>query len=198
MERELETEMGIKAGKRIRELRTQKGLTQEALALELGISRQAVAKWEAGQAAPSTANLVALAHLLNVPLEELTERKPEEARDIPEAAVCPRNQKEPEAVPEASGAVPAAPSRRSRPFPAWVWKGAVAAGALAVAVSVCLMAGEKAAFSAMETVIGGADGPTQIFITGQPLGPRLLLGLGFLLLGVGGLLAWRHRAGGKK
>ena len=68
-----------------------------------------VAKWEAGQAAPSTANLVALAHLLNVPLEELTEGKPEEARDIPEAAVCPRNQKEPEAVPEASGAVPAAP-----------------------------------------------------------------------------------------
>jgi LPXTG-motif cell wall-anchored protein len=198
MEREMETEMGIKAGKRIRELRTQKGLTQEALALELGISRQAVAKWEAGQTAPSTANLVALSRLLNVPLEKLTEGKPQAGGDIPEAENCPESPGEPKVVPETRGEVAADPSQGKGFLPAWAWKGAVAAGALAVAAAVCLMAGEKAALSLMGTVIGGADGPTQIFITGHSLGSRLLLWLGLLFLGAGGLLAWRRRAGGKK
>ena len=38
----------MKIGERIRQLRTEKKLSQEALAGELGISRQAVAKWESG------------------------------------------------------------------------------------------------------------------------------------------------------
>lgn len=35
-------------GEKIRQLRKEKGLTQDALAEALGISRQAVAKWESG------------------------------------------------------------------------------------------------------------------------------------------------------
>ena len=59
-------------GRRIQQLRTERHLSQEALAAELGISRQAVAKWECGQSVPSTANLLALAQLFSVPLEALT------------------------------------------------------------------------------------------------------------------------------
>lgn len=58
-------------GETIRRLRKEKGLTQDALADALEISRQAVAKWESGKSAPATENLLKLAALLEVPLEEL-------------------------------------------------------------------------------------------------------------------------------
>lgn len=58
-------------GEKIRQRRREKGLTQDALANALEISRQAVAKWESGQSAPATENLLKLATLLEVPLEEL-------------------------------------------------------------------------------------------------------------------------------
>ncbi len=45
----------------IRTLRKERGLSQEALAEALGVSRQAITKWEDGSALPSTANLLSLA-----------------------------------------------------------------------------------------------------------------------------------------
>lgn len=45
---------------RIRALRKERGLSQEALAQALEVSRQAVTKWEDGSSLPSTANLFAL------------------------------------------------------------------------------------------------------------------------------------------
>ena len=58
-------------GQRIQALRKEKGLSQEALGEALGVSRQAVSKWEQGRAAPSTANLLALAKLYGACAEEL-------------------------------------------------------------------------------------------------------------------------------
>ena len=46
-------------------------MTQEFVAEAVGVSRQAVSKWETGAADPSTANLLALAKLYGVPAEEL-------------------------------------------------------------------------------------------------------------------------------
>ena len=46
-------------------------MTQEFVAETLGVSRQAVSKWERGEADPSTANLLALGRLYGVPAEEL-------------------------------------------------------------------------------------------------------------------------------
>ena len=46
-------------------------MTQEFVAESLGVSRQAVSKWETGAADPSTANLLALAKLYGVSPEEL-------------------------------------------------------------------------------------------------------------------------------
>ena len=57
-------------GQQIAQARRQKGLTQEALAERLGVSRQAVAKWESGKAMPGTANLFALSQILEIPLAE--------------------------------------------------------------------------------------------------------------------------------
>ena len=59
-------------GARIRALRRERGLSQEALAQALEVSRQAVTKWEDGSSLPSTANLFALSGFFGVPLAELT------------------------------------------------------------------------------------------------------------------------------
>lgn len=73
-------------GKRISELRKQKKLSQETLAEELNVSRQAVSKWENDLTIPDMENLLALAQLLGVQPEYLiygtepqqkTEQRPE-------------------------------------------------------------------------------------------------------------------------
>ena len=72
-------------GERIRRLRQEKGLTQEAVAAALGISRQAIAKWESGQSTPSTDNLLKLAELFRVSLADLADagQPPEVPRPDP-------------------------------------------------------------------------------------------------------------------
>ena len=44
-------------GEKIASARKEKGMTQEMLAEQLGVTRQAVARWETGKALPGTANL---------------------------------------------------------------------------------------------------------------------------------------------
>lgn len=57
--------------KRLVGLRRGRGLTQDELAREVGVTRQAVSKWERGIIAPSTLNLIALGQLYGIPLDEL-------------------------------------------------------------------------------------------------------------------------------
>ena len=52
-------------------LRKNKGLTQEEFAEKLSVSRQAVAKWEAGQAYPDIFNLIRISDLMNVSVDYL-------------------------------------------------------------------------------------------------------------------------------
>ena len=47
------------------------GMTQEYVAEALGVSRQAVSKWETGAAEPSTSNLLAISRLYGVPAQEI-------------------------------------------------------------------------------------------------------------------------------
>lgn len=55
----------------LRAHREQARMTQELVAQELGVSRQAVGKWETGRSEPSTSNLVRLAHLYGIDAAEL-------------------------------------------------------------------------------------------------------------------------------
>lgn len=63
--------MNIEIANRLVNLRKQNNLSQEALAEKLGISRQAVSKWERAEASPDTDNLILLARLYGVSLDEL-------------------------------------------------------------------------------------------------------------------------------
>ena len=58
-------------GEVIKEHRTRCKMTQEFVAESLGVSRQAVSKWESGTTDPSTSNLLALAKLFDISVEEL-------------------------------------------------------------------------------------------------------------------------------
>ncbi len=51
--------------------RTECKMTQEFVAEHLGVSRQAVSKWESGASTPNTTNLMMLAKLYGVEAEEL-------------------------------------------------------------------------------------------------------------------------------
>ncbi len=51
--------------------RTQSGLTQEQLAEKIGVSRQAVAKWEKGETLPDIDNIISLADLYGVTIDSL-------------------------------------------------------------------------------------------------------------------------------
>ena len=55
----------------LRENRVRCKMTQEFVSETIGVSRQAVSKWESGQSDPSTTNLLALAKLFGVRPEEL-------------------------------------------------------------------------------------------------------------------------------
>lgn len=61
-------------------LRKSKGLSQERLAELLGISRQAVAKWEVGQSYPDIARLIALSEFFRVSIDKLVNDYEENCR----------------------------------------------------------------------------------------------------------------------
>lgn len=51
---------------KISRLRKEKGLSQEAFAEALGVSRQSVSKWESGSALPDTDKIIAMSELFGV------------------------------------------------------------------------------------------------------------------------------------
>jgi hypothetical protein len=59
---------------RIRELRKQAKLSQEMMAEKIGVSRQAITKWETGLGVPDIENLVVIADLFKLSLDELMGR----------------------------------------------------------------------------------------------------------------------------
>lgn len=63
--------MDLAMAQRLVDRRRAAGLSQEALAAQLGVSRQAVSKWERSESSPDTDNLIALAALYGVSLDEL-------------------------------------------------------------------------------------------------------------------------------
>lgn len=63
--------MNIEIANRLVSLRKANHLSQEELAAKIGISRQAVSKWERAEASPDTDNLILLAKLYKISLDEL-------------------------------------------------------------------------------------------------------------------------------
>ncbi|HIR51610.1 MAG TPA: helix-turn-helix transcriptional regulator [Candidatus Avoscillospira avicola] len=105
-------------GNRLQRLRQRQGLSQDALAEKLGVSRQAVSKWERDEAVPEVEKLLRLSELYGVSLDELV--KGDATQSAPQAEPQGESQAEPAAA------------RRERPV--WEeslqWGGLVGGGAL--------------------------------------------------------------------
>ena len=67
--------------KKLKELRIKTGLSQEKVAEQLYVSRQAVSKWETGEAMPEMENLVALAKFYNVSVDYILASE-DETKDL--------------------------------------------------------------------------------------------------------------------
>ena len=74
--------MNVETAQRLADLRRSKGFSQEGLARKLGLSRQAVSKWERAESSPDTENLISLAKLYGVSLDELLNPSDEIEDDI--------------------------------------------------------------------------------------------------------------------
>ena len=83
--------MNLEIANRLLALRREHGYSQEELAYKLGVSRQAVSKWERAESSPDTDNLLALARLYGVSLDALLLHTPagEAAQAAPEPEEAP-------------------------------------------------------------------------------------------------------------
>lgn len=156
----------MKIGARIKQLRMERNLSQEAVAEALQLSRQAVAKWESGRSMPSTANLMALCDVFGVTLEALTRPEAAESKEM--------HLKDGELR-----------GRRARIV-------------LAVCSAVLVLLSLAAAvfchtLRLPEGVIGHADAPTGIYVTGTPLPLYGLHLLTILVLATTAFAFWKTR-----
>lgn len=92
-------------GQRIQELRKSKGLSQEQLGELLGVSRQAVSRWEMDGAVPEVDKLISLSRVFSVDLNDLlqVERQGEQPSPAPQASAAPACPKYVQAAKAATG-----------------------------------------------------------------------------------------------
>lgn len=104
--------MNIETAKRLYEYRKAHGFSQEELAAKIGVSRQAISKWERSESSPDTDNLIALAQLYGVSLDTLLmgedepkkeTAKEEEKSDTSSAETAGKNEDTPETSSNAGG-----------------------------------------------------------------------------------------------
>lgn len=77
----------MKLGEKIQQLRKKSGLSQEQLAAQLTVSRQAVSKWELDDAVPDTENVVQLSRIFGVTCDYLLREELDEPGAAPAPAV---------------------------------------------------------------------------------------------------------------
>jgi|LSQX01.2.fsa_nt_gb transcriptional regulator with XRE-family HTH domain len=100
--------MNIEIANRLYQLRRANNLSQEQLAEKVGVSRQAVSKWERAEASPDTDNLIILSKLYGMSLDAMlfSEEKPESSFQAPEASITVSGQDEGSSQSEGTSAAP--------------------------------------------------------------------------------------------
>ena len=78
--------MNIETANRLLKYRKSRGYSQEELAEKIGVSRQAISKWERSEASPDTDNLIMLAKIYGVTLDELIQGESDPAQTQTETA----------------------------------------------------------------------------------------------------------------
>lgn len=122
----------MKLNETIGRLRRQTGMSQEKLAEEMGVSRQAISKWESGGAMPEIERLEDLARLFGVSMEQLMGLEgPPEPEPEPEPEPGQTDRADPARLSEESQPEDNPPPRRQTKILAWA---GIGAGGLLLAV----------------------------------------------------------------
>ena len=163
-------------------LRKAKGLSQEELAERIHVVRQTVSKWEKGLSVPDADLLIRLSEVLDTPVSALLgdTLEPEETSEVQQLSEKLAHLNE-----ELSRQ-----KKRSRR-----WQLVIFSLVAITAVGILLFDLTQAVHlrAAME-VIGGADGPTAIFVTAAPSqGIRDVLAILLLILAVVGICKTARR-----
>ena len=85
-------------GEKLYRLRKERGMSQEALAQELGVSRQAISRWELEEVAPDTGNVLAASRLFGVSTDYLLRDECEQEADTPAVRRAERSLQERQAA----------------------------------------------------------------------------------------------------
>lgn len=72
----------MKFGEKLKSARKQAGMSQEQLAEKLGVSRQAVTKWETDGGIPDIENIMAISALFNLSVDQLLSNEKEEKKSV--------------------------------------------------------------------------------------------------------------------
>lgn len=90
----------VQIGKLIAELRKKQGLTQQQLADKLNLSNKTISKWESGSGSPDISNLLTLADVLGISVDELLRGELGITEDIEEDNMLKKNMIKRELTPE--------------------------------------------------------------------------------------------------
>ena len=142
----------MKLSEKIYTCRKKQGLSQERLAEQLGVSRQAVSKWETGESEPEIGKLLQLSRIFGVTVDWLLSED-EEVRS------------EPSAPPNWVESIPGVLGRLIRQY-GWIFgvylavvgAGFLIMGGAARYISIRMMAGAAGGFGVPGMVITGMDG----------------------------------------
>lgn len=85
-------------GEKLYRLRKERGMSQEALAQELGVSRQTISRWELGEVVPDTGNVLAASRLFGVSTDYLLRDECEQEADTPAVRRAERSLQERQAA----------------------------------------------------------------------------------------------------
>ena len=77
--------MKINLAENLKKIRKENNLSQEQLAEKLGVSRQSVSKWEAGQAYPEMDKVLQICKLFNLNMDELFNQDVKEVNEVKES-----------------------------------------------------------------------------------------------------------------
>ena len=80
---------------RIYQLRKEKNMTQQDLADQLGVSRQAVSRWEMGTAKPEMDSLTAMSRIFGITVDELLTGEQAAAENCPDVESSPAAEEKP-------------------------------------------------------------------------------------------------------
>ena len=174
----------------LKNLRTQKGLSQEELADRLNVVRQTVSKWEKGLSVPDSELLIRIAEVFEVSVGQLL------GETIPPAPEKTELQQLSEKL-EHLNAMMAERNARSKTLMKVAAICMIVAASVFAAVEIIPMIVlavllAKPIDAGSVGIIGGADGPTSVFVTG-PDWPSLAIGAAiFAVLLIVGIVLLMH------